>query len=146
VCPFGIILSVQVFIVDDSALVRERLAELLGEVPNVHVIGEAATVAEALTRIPAAHPDFVMLDVRLPDGDGMAVLAAIKRLDHPPLVGVLTHYPLGPYRRRCVALGADFFWDKSKDLAVIPATLRTLVEGAGGEGGVPQARGKEVPP
>src|SRR5689334_22889902 len=88
--------TVQVFIVDDSALVRERLAELVGEVADVHVIGEAATVADALTRIPLAQPDFVMLDVRLPDGNGMAVLAAIKRLDPPPLVGILTHYPLGP--------------------------------------------------
>ncbi len=130
--PLRIILCVQVFIVDDSALVRERLAELLGEVDNVHVIGEAATAADALTRIPLVHPDFVLLDVRMPDGDGMAVLAALKQLDHPPLVGMLTHYSLDPYRRRCVALGADFFWDKSKDLAAIPEALRALAAAAPG--------------
>jgi DNA-binding NarL/FixJ family response regulator len=128
---------VQVFIVDDSALVRERLAELLGEVDDVHVIGEAATAADALTRIPLLHPDFVLLDMRMPDGDGIAVLVALKRLDHPPLVAMLTHYPLEPYRRRCFALGADFFWDKSKDLAAIPITLRSLVERGDQRAGAP---------
>lgn len=124
----------QVFIVDDSALVRERLAELLCELDDVHVSGAAATVADALALIPLARPDFVTLDVRLPDGNGIAVLAAVKRLEHPPLVGILTNDPIGPYRRRCLALGADFFWDKSKDLAVVPIVLRALADGGGGHG------------
>jgi len=118
--------SVQVFIVDDSPLVRQRLAELLIEVENVHVIGQAGTVADALIAIPQVRPDFVMLDARMPDGDGMAVLAALKHLEEPPLVGMLTNYPSEPYRTRCLSLGADYFWDKSKDLAEIPAAFREL--------------------
>ena len=125
-------MSVQVFIVDDSSLVRQRLAELLIEVENVHVIGQAGTVADALIAIPLVHPDFVMLDVRMPDGDGLALLSALKHLDPPPLVGMLTHYPLEAYRKRCLALGADYFWDKSKDLAAIPAAFRALARRRGG--------------
>jgi DNA-binding NarL/FixJ family response regulator len=124
-------ISVQVFIVDDSPLVRQRLAELLIEVDNVHVIGQAGTVADALIAIPLAHPDFVMLDARMPDGDGMSVLAALKRLHEPPLVGMLTNYPSEPYRKRCLSLGADYFWDKSKDLAEIPAAFRALARRPG---------------
>jgi len=122
---------VQVFIVDDSALVRQRLAELLIEVENVQVIGEAATVADALIRIPLLRPDFVMLDLCMSDGDGTTVLAALKQLDHPPLVGMLTLYPLDAYRQRCLALGADYFWDKSKDLASIPGAFRALARRPG---------------
>src|SRR5690348_13960631 len=90
----------QVFIVDDSALVRQRLAELLVAVEHVHVIGEAGTVADALSRIPELRPDLVTVDIRMPDGDGVSVLKAIKQLDRPPLVGVLTMFPTEPSRRR----------------------------------------------
>ena len=124
--------SVQVFIVDDSALVRHRLAELLIEIDNVHVIGEAGTVVEALARIPAAHPDAVTLDISMPDGDGVAVLAVLKGLHPAPLVAMLTNYPSAAQRARCLALGADFFWDKSKDLAPIPAAFRALARRRGG--------------
>jgi DNA-binding response OmpR family regulator len=88
-------------------------------------------VADALIAIPLVHPDFVMLDARMPDGDGMAVLAALKRLQEPPLVGILTNYPSEEYRRRCLSLGADYFWDKSKDLAAIPAAFRALARRPG---------------
>lgn len=119
-------MSVQVFIVDDSALVRQRLAELLIEVENVHIIGEAGTVADALTRIPSAHPDAVTLDIAMPDGDGVAVLAVLKGLHPAPLVAMLTNYASEAYRARCLALGADFFWDNSKDLGVIEEAFRAL--------------------
>jgi len=56
----------------------------------------------------------------LDEPSALGVLWALKGLDHPPRVGMLTLYPLDPYRRRCLALDADFFWDKSKDLAAIP--------------------------
>jgi DNA-binding NarL/FixJ family response regulator len=117
---------VQVFIVDDSALVRQRLAELLVEVENVQVIGEAGTVADALSRIPPAHPDAVTLDLRMPDGDGAVVLAALKCLHPAPLVAMLTNFPSDAQRARCLALGADFFWDKSKDLGAIQEAFRAL--------------------
>ncbi|HZI22249.1 MAG TPA: response regulator transcription factor [Gemmatimonadales bacterium] len=118
----------QVFIVDDSALVRQRLAELLVAVEHVHVIGEAGTVADALSRIPELRPDLVTVDIRMPDGDGVSVLKAIKQLDRPPLVGVLTMFPTEPSRRRCYALGADFFWDKSKDLTAMTDVMRRLTQ------------------
>jgi two-component system, NarL family, response regulator DevR len=62
---------VTVFLVDDHEVVRRGLIDLLGADPDLDVIGEAGTVAEAMARIPALRPDVAVLDVRLPDGNGI---------------------------------------------------------------------------
>ena len=62
---------VTVFLVDDHEVVRRGLIDLLSSDPELDVIGEAGSVAEALARIPALEPDVAVLDVRLPDGNGI---------------------------------------------------------------------------
>lgn len=62
---------VRVFLVDDHEVVRRGLIDLLGTDSDLDVIGEAGSVAEAMTRIPALQPDVAVLDVRLPDGNGI---------------------------------------------------------------------------
>ncbi|OMC44444.1 DNA-binding response regulator [Mycobacterium sp. IS-2888] len=62
---------VKVFLVDDHEVVRRGLIDLLGADPDLDVVGEAGSVAEAMARIPAANPDVAVLDVRLPDGNGI---------------------------------------------------------------------------
>lgn len=62
---------VKVFLVDDHEVVRRGLIELLAADPDLDVIGEAGSVAEAKARIPALRPDVAVLDVRLPDGNGI---------------------------------------------------------------------------
>jgi two-component system response regulator DevR len=62
---------VKVFLVDDHEVVRRGLIDLLGADPELDVVGEAGSVAEAMARIPAASPDVAVLDVRLPDGNGI---------------------------------------------------------------------------
>ncbi|BBZ33396.1 response regulator [Mycolicibacterium confluentis] len=62
---------VTVFLVDDHEVVRRGLIELLSTDPDLTVVGEAGSVAEAHARIPAARPDVAVLDVRLPDGSGI---------------------------------------------------------------------------
>ena len=62
---------VKVFLVDDHEVVRRGLVELLASDPDLEVIGEAGSVAEAMARIPALRPDVAVLDVRLPDGNGI---------------------------------------------------------------------------
>lgn len=62
---------VSVFLVDDHEVVRRGLIDLLRTDPELDVIGEAGSVAEALAEIPAIQPDVAVLDVRLPDGNGI---------------------------------------------------------------------------
>ncbi|MEU5763831.1 response regulator transcription factor [Nocardia sp. NPDC047648] len=62
---------ITVFLVDDHEIVRRGLADLLSDDPELSVIGEAGDVAQALARIPALRPDVAVLDVRLPDGNGI---------------------------------------------------------------------------
>ena len=62
---------VSVFLVDDHEVVRRGLVDLLGSDPDLEVVGEAGSVGEALARIPVARPDVAVLDVRLPDGNGI---------------------------------------------------------------------------
>jgi two-component system, NarL family, response regulator DevR len=62
---------VTVFLVDDHEVVRRGLIDLLSADPDLDVIGEAGSVAQALARIPALKPDVAVLDVRLPDGNGI---------------------------------------------------------------------------
>lgn len=62
---------ISVFLVDDHEVVRRGLVDLLSGDPELTVVGEAGSVAEAMARIPAARPDVAVLDVRLPDGSGI---------------------------------------------------------------------------
>ncbi|MBV9450507.1 MAG: response regulator transcription factor [Streptosporangiaceae bacterium] len=67
-----------VFLLDDHEVVRRGVRDLLEAEPGITVIGEAGTAASALARIPALHPDVAVLDVRLPDGDGVSVCREIR--------------------------------------------------------------------
>jgi len=65
--------QIKVFLLDDHEIVRRGVKDLLEAESDIAVIGEAGTAASALARIPALRPDVAVLDVRLPDGDGVSV-------------------------------------------------------------------------
>ena len=71
-------LPIRVFLLDDHEIVRRGVRELLEAEPDIAVVGEASTAAEALARVPATHPDVAILDVRLPDGDGVTVCRDLR--------------------------------------------------------------------
>jgi two-component system, NarL family, response regulator DevR len=67
-----------VFLVDDHEVVRRGVAEMLEEEDDLTVIGQASSVAEAMARVPALQPDLVLLDVRLPDGNGVELCRDLR--------------------------------------------------------------------
>jgi DNA-binding NarL/FixJ family response regulator len=69
---------IRVFLLDDHEIVREGLRALLDSQPDFEVVGEASTAEEALARIPPLAPDVAVLDVRLPDGNGVAVCRDVR--------------------------------------------------------------------
>ncbi|MCC9737896.1 response regulator transcription factor [Streptomyces sp. MNU89] len=69
---------VKVFLLDDHEVVRRGVHDLLDAEPDLTVIGEAGTVEQALVRVPALRPDVAVLDVRLPDGDGVSLCRELR--------------------------------------------------------------------
>jgi two-component system response regulator DevR len=69
---------IRVFLLDDHEVVRRGVKELLDAEPDLEVVGEASSAAEALARVPAVRPDVAVLDVRLPDGDGVTVCRELR--------------------------------------------------------------------
>lgn len=115
--------KVKVFIADDSRIVQEHLVTILDELPEVEIVGQAETVAEAISAIGEVQPDVVILDIRMPDGSGIDVLQTIKQDNPAPAVIVLTNYPYPAYRQKCLQAGADFFLDKSTEFDQIPELI-----------------------
>jgi len=76
--------SIRVFLLDDHEVVRRGVRDLLDAEPDISVVGEAGTAAETLVRVEGTTPDVAVLDVRLPDGDGVTVCREL-RSRHPDL-------------------------------------------------------------
>src|SRR5262245_16606061 len=81
-------MTIRVFLLDDHEIVRRGLRELIESEDDLEVVGEAGTAEEALGRIPATTPDVAVLDVRLPDGDGVEVCREIRSA-HPEIACVM---------------------------------------------------------
>jgi len=104
-----------VFLVEDSASIRERLVRLLESVPGAQVIGQAGDADEAIAAILAARPDVVLLDVQLEQSSGFDVLRAVHSLEPRIAFYMLSNFATEPYRRHAERLGASGFFDKSTD-------------------------------
>ena len=103
---------------------------MLDELTDVEIVGQAETVAEAISAIGKLQPDVVILDIRMPDGSGIDVLQTIKQDEPMPVVIVLTNYPYPAYRQKCLQAGADFFLDKSTEFDQIPELFERFKRGA----------------
>ena len=106
----------RVLIVDDSAMLRQGLTSLCELQSELEVVGTAGDGVEALEAIRNLKPDVVSLDIRMPRMSGIDVLRAIKRdrLTCTPIIlsGMADEF----FRRKCVALGAKYVFDKGAEL------------------------------
>ncbi|MFJ2370405.1 response regulator [Microbacterium sp. NPDC087665] len=98
---------IRVFLVDDHEIVRRGIAQLIDAEADLAVIGEAGTFREAVRRIDATLPDVAVLDVRLPDGDGVSLCRDI-RSTHPEIAClILTAYDDDDALRSAILAGAN---------------------------------------
>jgi DNA-binding NarL/FixJ family response regulator len=128
--------TIKVFIVDDSLIVREHLVTMFDELAGIEIVGQAENVAEAISGIRILQPDVVILDIRMPDGNGIDVLRHVKQDEVGPMVIVLTNYPYPAYRQKSLQAGADFFLDKSTEFDQIPELFERFKRGAGSGSGL----------
>ncbi|MGC4932627.1 response regulator [Gordonia sp. DT30] len=120
---------VRVFLVDDHELVRRGLRDLLGTAGDIEVVGEAATVAEARTAILAARPDVAVLDVRLPDGNGVELCRDVRSAEPSVHCLMLTSYADDDALLAAVLAGASGFVLKQILGHNLVAAVRTVGRG-----------------
>jgi DNA-binding NarL/FixJ family response regulator len=118
---------VKVLIVDDSKIVCNGLREMLINIADLVVVGEAHNADEAVKAISELKPDVVILDIRLPGPSGIEVLKDIRDKKLPIRVIMLTNYPYPQYRKKCEELGADYFFDKVTEIEKVTEVIEQLV-------------------
>jgi two-component system invasion response regulator UvrY len=126
-------MTIRLLIGDDHRIVREGLKQVLADAPEMQVAAEAASGAEVLAAVRAAGGrtgfDVVLLDIAMPDGDGLDVLQVL-RAEFPTLpVLMLSTYPESQYAVRCIRLGAAGYLNKSADPDAMLAAVRKVAGG-----------------
>jgi len=119
---------VRVLIADDHPLIVEGLRMVLGR-KGIEVIGEAMTGRQAVEKTLALEPDVLLLDIRMPDMDGLEALASIKSARPRTSVLVLTSFGNPEYLARAVTLGAAGFLSKSAEPDKITQAIHAIAEG-----------------
>lgn len=118
--------GLQVLIVEDSTLVRERLVGLAQEHLSADSICSVANGADAIAVFDRSRPDAVLLDLGLPDVSGLEVLEHIRRAGTATEVVVFTNWAGPEMEARCHLLGANYFVSKAHDVGAIIEILRTI--------------------
>lgn len=117
-----------VFLVEDSASVRERLTDFLSDPGEVEIVGYAESEASAVEWLRREPVDVAIVDLNLKAGSGFGVIAALRAAHPapPPVIVVLTNYAFPEYEIACRERGADFFFDKSTQFGSVKALLDDL--------------------
>ena len=123
-------MTISVFLLDDHEIVRRGIAQLLMAEDDIEVVGEAGTAAQALARIPALRPDVAILDVRLPDGDGVTVCREVRSsVNPPPACLMLTSYSDDEALFGAIMSGASGYLLKQVAGVDLVGAVRTVAAG-----------------
>ncbi len=121
-------MAIRLLIADDHLVVRTGLKSLVGTA-DIEVVGEASTGVECIRLAQELNPDVVLLDIRMPDGDGLNALSRLK-LDKPQLpVLVFSTYDNPTYVARAVALGANGYISKGASREELVTAIQTAAKG-----------------
>jgi DNA-binding NarL/FixJ family response regulator len=121
--------SVRVLLVDDDPLVRAGLRMILATAEDLEVVGEVDDGARAVAAVLKHRPDVVLMDIRMPEMDGITATAAVRRLDSPPQVVVLTTFQADEQVMSALRAGAAGFLLKDTPPAEIMSAVRLVASG-----------------
>ena len=121
--------KIRVLLVDDDALVRAGLRLILSSSDEMEVVGEAADGVDAVAAAQAHRPDVVLMDIRMPEMDGIAATSALRRLATPPHVIVLTTFQADEHVLNALRAGADGFLLKDTAPTEIVNAVRLVAAG-----------------
>ena len=119
----------RVFLVDDQTLVRKGIRSLLSLLPDIEIVGEAVDGAEALRLIPASAPDVVLLDIRMPEMDGVEVLRRLAEPTRKPHFVILTTFDDADALFEGCKAGARGFLLKDVSLEQLASAIGAVAEG-----------------
>jgi len=120
---------IRVVLADDQPLVRTGLRMILSDQDDMEVVGEAATGVEAVQVCANARPDVVLMDVRMPELDGIEATRAVTAVDDPPRVLVLTTFDLDDVVYEALRAGASAFLLKDAPEERLTTAIRVVAEG-----------------
>jgi DNA-binding NarL/FixJ family response regulator len=120
---------VRVLLVDDDALVRAGLRMILSSAEDLELVGEVDDGARAVAAVREHRPDVVLMDIRMPEMDGITATAALRRLEAPPQVIVLTTFQADEQVLSALRVGASGFLLKDTPPAEIVNAVRLVAAG-----------------
>jgi DNA-binding NarL/FixJ family response regulator len=123
------VVKVRVLLVDDDALVRAGLRMILSSADDLDVVGEVGDGAHAVAAVREHRPDVVLMDIRMPEMDGITATAALRQLDSPPQVIVLTTFDAEEQVLSALNAGAGGFLLKDTPPAEILTAVRLVASG-----------------
>lgn len=120
--------DMKVFVVEDSAAVRERLVEMIGELTDIDVVGEADSFGRAVVGIRDTMPDVAILDIKLANdgGSGIDVLNEVRKTMPAIRAIVMSNYATPQHMKASADAGAEYFLDKTSDFERIPEILERM--------------------
>ncbi len=121
--------ALRIYVIDDHSVVREAFIRAFSDEPDFEIVGQAATVTESLTGVVASDPDVVLVDMALPDGDGVDLVAAIRAAIPDAKILVVSAHE-DEYRvAEALRAGANGYLLKSSTVADIAAGIRGCILG-----------------
>jgi DNA-binding NarL/FixJ family response regulator len=122
--------KLKIAIIEDSKSIRKRLVELVEELGDMEVVGEASTEIEAIKICREKMPGVIILDMQLEVGNGLGVLKTMHyaTAETKPMIIVLTNFPSPSVERAATLLGADVFLDKSLEFHKLPSLLKSAAD------------------
>ncbi|WP_327235311.1 response regulator transcription factor [Streptomyces sp. NBC_01317] len=122
-------MTIRVLIVDDQVMVREGFSVLLNAMPDIEVVGEAVNGREAVTQVAALDPDVVLMDIRMPELNGIEATREIVAADAAAKVLVLTTFDLDEYVYQALRAGASGFLLKDASARQLADGVRVVASG-----------------
>ena len=126
----GSLMSLRLVVVDDHPIVRDGLAGIFALEEDIDVVGQAGNGPEALAVVAERDPDLVLMDLRMPGGDGFAAIRQLRERGGRPRILVLTTYDTERDIRRAMAAGADGYLLKDLPRDQLVAAVRELMNGS----------------
>jgi DNA-binding NarL/FixJ family response regulator len=123
------VVKIRVLLVDDDALVRAGLRMILSSAEDLDLVGEVDDGARAVAAVREHRPDVVLMDIRMPEMDGITATAALRRLDAPPQVIVLNTFQADEQVLSALRVGASGFLLKDTPPAEILNAVRLVAAG-----------------